>query len=182
VTLWQRAPREVYRVYGEDEYLSADDAHATQGESQPRAGEEGSPSLLGGDLRYSRSGRLLGLGLLVVVTVGAVGLVVASASHRHVAPSSGVLRGAPANIASPSSATESVKHGQAVRKQTFAVPSSGERTVRSPLLLSPARRSYTKTGKSVLIQVPTRIPLPQAEISAPVGPATHIDGEFDFER
>ncbi len=22
---WQRAPREVYRVYGEDEYLSAED-------------------------------------------------------------------------------------------------------------------------------------------------------------
>src|SRR5258708_36868221 len=94
VTFWQRTPREVYSVYGEEEYLSENDAHASGQASQPLA-EEGSPVFAGAGSRHSRSGRLLGLGMLLGVTVGALGLVAVNASRPPAPPANGTLRGAP---------------------------------------------------------------------------------------
>jgi hypothetical protein len=114
MTFWHRAPREVYRVYGQDEYLAEDDAHAAEESWPPLVGEEprqssahdDPASVLGGidpdDVgtaaayrdgglhrtvassrsHGSRSGRLVGLGVLVGVTVGALGLVALNATHR----------------------------------------------------------------------------------------------------
>jgi hypothetical protein len=81
MTLWRRAPREVYRVYGEDEYLAED---------EPIVGELAGTAGGDGDGRHftigrsrspgSRSGRLIGLGLVVGVTLGVAGLVVRNVS------------------------------------------------------------------------------------------------------
>ena len=102
MTLWHRAPREVYRVYGQDEYLaddalSADDEsfapHAAEESWAPPTGKESHRTPTHAHAAYqhsavappshsSRSGRLVGLGVLMGVTVGALGLVVLNVSHR----------------------------------------------------------------------------------------------------
>jgi hypothetical protein len=65
VSPWRRAPRALYRVYGEDEYLAGEDEH----DADAAAGE------IPAQMDARRSGRLLGLGLLVCVTASALGLV-----------------------------------------------------------------------------------------------------------
>ena len=117
MTLWRRAPREVYRVYGEDEYLAEDSSSSGAEESwTPLVAEESwTPPVAEqswthpsgershqaavhehvGD-RYavvespadrSRAGRLVGLGLLVGVIVSAAALVALNAAHRPPAAS-----------------------------------------------------------------------------------------------
>lgn len=85
MTFWRRAPREVYRVYGQDEYLDHSDI-SSEGRSGLESSDEyespeneavGSPS----SPRFY-PGRLLGFGLLGGVTVCALGLVLLNSSHR----------------------------------------------------------------------------------------------------
>lgn len=112
---WRRAPRAVYRVYGEDEYLDAGEVGVEEDTNPTFGGEYASDDQhtttthrrpLG-----SRSGRLVGIGLLVGVTVCALGLVVANVLHRpSVATRSGFVQGtrkAPPSYAStgPSAGT-----------------------------------------------------------------------------
>jgi hypothetical protein len=124
VTFWRRAPREVYRVYGEDEYLAEDRVNvedeylaeeAPAAEEAPSACEQhlddcvggadrAMPSTpvahatyahtthaapipdIGGARRHrSQSARLLGMGLLAGVGVGALLLVLSHVVHRSVA-------------------------------------------------------------------------------------------------
>ncbi|HEX4837473.1 MAG TPA: hypothetical protein VFV03_02975, partial [Solirubrobacteraceae bacterium] len=89
MTLWHRAPREVYRVYGEDEYL-ADDAPSAGDGSHPTQAHEHEIDHHAAAASWShrsRSGRLVGLGLLVGVTVSALGLVAVNTAHRPPAAS-----------------------------------------------------------------------------------------------
>jgi hypothetical protein len=91
MTLWRRAQREVYQVYGEDEYLSED--------GLPGSDAEPSPPLPAAEQRHeqgydSRSARLVGLGLLAGVTIGTLALVTLNMAHRSGAPSPGVAQDA----------------------------------------------------------------------------------------
>lgn len=111
MSLWRRAPREVYRVYGEDRYLEGDavsspdasvgygvSADGTAYEVDPEydagtGGDVGAdPSWLGpsGDRGVapagsdaSHGGRLVGLGLLVGVILATLVLVLVNASRSH---------------------------------------------------------------------------------------------------
>ncbi|MGA9875705.1 MAG: hypothetical protein WBQ21_07845 [Solirubrobacteraceae bacterium] len=113
--LWRRAPRAVYRVYGEDEYLDGNEVGLEQSTNPISGGEHAAedrhtaahPRRLG-----LRSGRLVGIGLFVGVAVCALGLVVVNALHRP----SGTTRSGfvqhthnvPAGYASTGSASSSV--------------------------------------------------------------------------
>lgn len=100
MSLWRRAPRQVYRVYGEDEYLAeehvADESEDLRcversGLGENQAEVEVSPAVGGrkrgpevGSLSFtgSRTPRLVGVGLLLGVTVGAAGLVLSHLTHE----------------------------------------------------------------------------------------------------
>jgi hypothetical protein len=176
MTLWRRAPREVYRVYGEDEYLSEDSVHAR---------EEPSPTLADERTRDSRSGRLVGLGLLAGVIVGAVGLVVLNASHQHAARRSEVAHSAPKGAASNPSATVSASPGPAVATSTAFGPHAHAHV---PPSASPLHRRWPHTGRvarAAAIATPVgpgQTGLHMAELSGSEGAAPSIDGEFGFER
>lgn len=86
MSLWRRAPRQVYRVYGEDEYLAeehvAADAEFLRGAEDSRAYEKGSELGDAAPPAASRAPRLVGIGLLLGATVGAAGLVLSHLSHE----------------------------------------------------------------------------------------------------
>jgi hypothetical protein len=94
---WRRTPRAVYRVYGEDEYLDAGEVGVEEDTNPTFGGEYASDDQHTTTHRRplgSRSGRLVGIGLLVGVTVCALGLVVANVLHRpSVATRSGFVQG-----------------------------------------------------------------------------------------
>jgi hypothetical protein len=195
MTLWQRAPREVYRVYGEDEYLAEGEVHAaTESRSVPVSEEAHGP----------RSGRLLGLGLLVGVTVGALGLVVLNVSHRGTAGSRlGVshraAEGAVRHTSAPArTSPELAIHGSAAPVSRPGAPSPPMRsavrpqqvpstrlTTRQPVGLSLRRRSRAaRPSESTPIDASVErgrlwpvMSVPTASEAA-VPPA---DGEFGFE-
>jgi hypothetical protein len=105
MSLWRRAPREVYRVYGEDQYLEAETA--PEGETAPqedamtvepdrRTGASWaafaadvpptSPGTAGSSSARqsgSHAGRLIGVGLLVGVGLATLALVFLNLSRRH---------------------------------------------------------------------------------------------------
>lgn len=93
MSLWRRAPRQVYRVYGEDEYLAeehvAGDAEFLRGAEDSRAYEQGSELGDAAPPAASRTPRLVGIGLLLGVTVGAAGLVFSHLSHEASPPQVG---------------------------------------------------------------------------------------------
>lgn len=76
MSLWHRAQREVYRVYGEDQYLEGETAPA--GEMAP-AGQMDRPDGL-------HAGRLIGVGLLVGIGLATLGLVFLNLGHPRRAP------------------------------------------------------------------------------------------------
>ena len=151
--LWHRAPRAVYRVYDEDDYLAGPDLH---GGEQDRVGHE-SQDPAGGfghiDAGYSnhsaavpdahvreprdvftarshrgRSGRALALGLLCAVAASAAALVGLEISHRS-APARAPVRRPPARP------LRSVVTGSNVPKSKISVASASASTVsvhRSP--------------------------------------------------
>lgn len=90
MSLWRRAPRQVYRVYGEDEYLAEEHVAADTeflGEAEdPRSYESGSEIRTAAHPTGSRTSRLVGVGLLLGVTVGAAGLVLSHLSHETSPP------------------------------------------------------------------------------------------------
>jgi hypothetical protein len=99
MTLWNRSPRAVYQVYGEEEYLDGDDVRATQEQSsQPVSEPE----------RGSRTAPLIGLGLLIGVCLAVLGLLLLNAVYSsprspHAANAPSARAGA-ANKASPGTA------------------------------------------------------------------------------
>jgi hypothetical protein len=105
MSLWSRAPREVYRVYGEDQYREGETAPEGEtvapedpmlAEPDGRAGAswvtfvaETPPTSLGAADGSSappsglRAGRLIGVGLLVGVGLATLALVLLNMAHRR---------------------------------------------------------------------------------------------------
>ncbi|HEY5287056.1 MAG TPA: hypothetical protein VIJ50_08125 [Solirubrobacteraceae bacterium] len=105
MSIWRRAPREVYRVYGEDQYLEGQ--AAPEGEATPHEQESTvepdnrgvgpwttaaweAPYVSNGDPGSSfarqggtHAGRVIGVGLLVGVGLATLALVFLNLSHRH---------------------------------------------------------------------------------------------------
>ncbi|HTD57582.1 MAG TPA: hypothetical protein VK672_01695 [Solirubrobacteraceae bacterium] len=196
VSLWRRGTGEVYRVYGEEEYLSADGVHGSERSSRPPAGEEGFSPFLANGSHGPRSGRLLGLGLLLGVTLGAVGLVAVNVFGPHGAPSSTAIGRAGAGSHRP--ASTSAEHGLPARAQPAAVLSSGRRSaptrifpVRSVGAHAPTLRPalprlrgsfrHTKPAGPASIAGVEQRPPSGGGISVPAGPAPPVIGEFGFE-
>jgi hypothetical protein len=183
VTLWKRAPRSVYSVYGEQEYLSGGDLDA--GEQEPSLAIAYEPS------SASRSTRLLGLGLLVGVILSAIALVALNASHPHTPSRRDIGRRASVNRTS-GTASAPVRPGRATHAGTHAKTEGlsafravrrdrehGERFVaRVPTATPPVRAGSTQP--TVLESSPTR--LPRSGRSGSVRVVELIDGEFGFER
>jgi hypothetical protein len=125
VTLWQRAPRAVYSVCGEDEYLSEDGLHVAGDELGARhlVDEPSTPYLAQAPSRSSSSGRLVGLGLLVGVIVSAVVLVVLNRAHRPVGPSRvAVVQAGSAHTTARVFADSAAGHGSVVGISNRAAP------------------------------------------------------------
>jgi hypothetical protein len=171
MSLLSRAPRQVYEVHGEDDYL-ADDSVAPSKYTVHQ---------LDASVEGSRSGRVLGLALLVVVTLGALALVLLHVSHtsagrQSVAErrvSSAATRRAapdPLTTALPEVHTPQVHTPPYSKRHTRASTSSAAR---------PRRRDKRIVGGHA--QPPKIVVIGQAgDRSSPV-PAWAA-GEFDFER
>jgi hypothetical protein len=177
MTLWSRAPREVYRVYGEDEYLTEE--HDAVEAVHPRTetdGLEDRQSVLAQSPSRSRSARLIGFGLLAGVTVGATGLVVSSASHRDSTPPSQILsRGAPTQIAGQAPTASFSAKGYAARTRVSGSSSQ-------PRQLARTHRLSIGRSKTFLAVSDDR-----PWLEAPFPPTTNMPaspprGEFEFER
>jgi hypothetical protein len=193
MSLWHRAPREVYRVYGEDEYLVGD----------PVPGAEDAPAeKVTLDESFSHSRRLLGLGLLAVVTVGALALVVLNASHRSEEPHAS----AAAREVTSSARSRLARRGSVVDRVVLGRRSVGdsasdlETTPRASSVtlaqLVPSARSRSSLAGHTARLGGTTVGLyswcgcahpPTLESSAPGPPAAtpprpSADNEFDFER
>ncbi len=184
---WQRAPREVYRVYGEDEYLSAEDRptserpHVSGGDS---IGEGSSSALVSPISRGSHLGRLIGLGLLVIVTIGAISLVVVNMSRRSPSPGLGLSRSAPARISGLPQGARIASSKATFDGQLAAKPSSGRRPLGHPLMPRTIHR-FAGRGAQKSTQLRASIaPAPplNGQVSVSQSEASPVDGEFDFER
>lgn len=193
MTFWQRAPRQVYRVYGEDEYLDANDVQpggdaqlegdaltdgATRGLSLNREGQG------------SRSGRFIGLGLLLFVIAGALGLVISNVLHRQ-------------SATAPYGVTQNAEMG-AEHRPSLGAHGEPEPVVRTPTapassLRQPAGRQMRASARLALgsrqsagspavpaLRTPSRkivrLPPFASGRSGFVPHATHAGDEFDFER
>jgi hypothetical protein len=165
MSLWSKAPRQVYMVHGEDDYVSEDGVTPTE-----RMAPALDPSTEG-----SRSGRVLGLALLVVVALGAVGLVLHSLSHapagrrsvaEHRALSAATHRAFPE---APTTAPPEVR-----------APARTKRHARAsiPPEVRPRRRNRRLAGGHS--EIPKIVTAPPGDQTSG-GPAS-AGGEFDFER
>jgi hypothetical protein len=192
MTLWRRAPREVYRVYGEDEYLDDEGSTGEGSQANPIPGRwEGQPGVISPASHGSHTAQLLGLGLLVGVVIGVLALVVVNASHKPRTMRPGASRGATADSAShlsgasgPSaiSRTSTSRIGYATSNHERAsgphlVHASGAHRVHPPAQ-APARWA----AGLALVTMPLK--LAQTPASAPErdASASSVVGEFDFER
>jgi hypothetical protein len=140
MSLWRRAPRQVYRVYGEDEYLAeehvAADAEFLREAEDSRSYENASEIRAAAHPTGSRTPRLVGVGVLLGVTVGAAGLVFLHLSHEASPPrvgSSGpsVLRRASGANSGP------------VSQHTFGVASADSESVTRSKGISTSRTSVS---------------------------------------
>jgi hypothetical protein len=183
MTFWKRAPRSVYSVYGEEEYLS----------EEPDAGaQQASPAIVSEPRRASLSRGLLGFGLLLGVTLSAIALVALNYSHPPRAASRpGIRLSAPVTRAD----------AHAVRRaetDTPIAPSTDLPAHRLPAR-KPVRRRRTHEG-TLTDQAPSMLRSEQTgQVQASVAESSTarpmrsvrsgssealelIDGEFGFER
>lgn len=199
MTLWHRAPREVYRVYGQDEYLAEDDRSRVEelhAESVDGYRGDDHPSVTSSQSHASRPARLVGLGLLVGVVVGVVGLVVLNGSHPSSArPQSSVVQSAPKDAAGRSStaAHESGASHAFTRISAGpepATPASGNAVSRARASMRSSARPLprpraerpTESASNTVAVMPSQPQSPASELSGPDAAVSSIDGEFDFER
>jgi hypothetical protein len=194
-------------VYGEDEYLTEE--HKVVEETCPTDAtdrQKDQPVVASSRPHGSRSARLVGLGLLVGVTTGAVGLVVLNRPHRaSVPPSLTASRGTPTHVAHPVSGAGSVARRASVAHRASAdVPANSESARRRSVgaLASHAPAGYASdglvahprvsksptTGRELAMSLRQSTSLPAVwQVDGPMAshttaPASSPDGEFDFER
>jgi len=199
MTFLHRAPREVYRVYGEEEYLAGE--HDGVGEQSPGSepDRQTDQPVISSGPRGSHAARLLGLGLLAGVTLGAVGLVLSSLSHRApVTPESVVHPKArvPGHRSPARSApmAASVDAGSAVGDPTgvtLAYPPKN-RSVSRATEPRPSVATSRPITLKYIVSYPRSISFRSARASRQwlspryvlggIPSATAPDGEFGFER
>jgi hypothetical protein len=201
MTFWHRAPREVYRVYGEDEYLAEEHDGVELPPGGERDGQMDRPVTVSSGPSGSHAARLLGLGLLAGVTLGAVGLVVSNLSHRALAP--------PRHVVHSGNKARLPGNGSPARRVPTAVSAGAESTVGSPtgatLAYPPQSRSVSRVtgGRPSAATSPRIAPkyigsypgsmsfrsatasrqwLSPGDVLGGTRSATSPDGEFGFER
>ena len=153
MSLWRRAPREVYRVYGEDQYLERGIAPAGETAAlgdTTAAGQDGltgaswaslaaevppaSPGAVGNSsARSSRphGGRLVGVGLLMGVSLATLVLVLSNMAHRHgVAPE-------PAGSGTQVAAEQAATRATGADRAQVIVHSVNRRSARAPRFSAP---------------------------------------------
>ncbi len=159
MSLWSRAPRQVYMVHGEDDYVAHDDAPS-----------EGTIPQLDTSVEGSRSGGVLGLTLLVLVTIGAVALVLLSLSHGPTGRQSVAERRAASGDTRrafpdpPTTAPPEVHRPPYPRRHARASISPVVRPRRRDQRIA---RGYAKAHEIMIV---------------PAGGQPLAGGEFDFER
>lgn len=206
MSLWRRAPRQVYRVYGEDEYLSEEPEAAdveylqktedsVPRETRPEIGVEAPPT-------GSRTPRSVAIGLLLGVTIGAAGLVFSHLSHktssfRVGSPGSSALR--PASVASSGSVSEhtsgeaSARSGSATRSKGRSMsrapvsgysPSGSVGRRRVPGSVAPVQEPhrFRQSPPAWMAGAPWRSPEATSVPSEAPGSFAASGGEFEFER
>jgi hypothetical protein len=140
MSLWRRAPRQVYRVYGEDEYLAeehlaadADFLRAEDSRSYEKRSEIGAAA----PPTASRTPRLVGIGLLLGATVGAAGLVLSHLSHEASTPQ--VSSSGPSVLHRASGANSG-----SVSQHTFGVASADSESATRSKGISTSRASVSR--------------------------------------
>jgi hypothetical protein len=205
MSFWRRAPRQVYRVYEEDDFLA--DEHSTAEpkylreaeesgthENSPEFGSAASP--LG-----SRMTRFVGVGLLLGVTVGAVGLILSHLTHEMSRPRDSSA-GASTARSVPASSRQLPHRASG---KSSAEPESesqlrGESTIRASVSASAPRgfANDRRTFRSVpaarepvesRLSAPARVTQPNlsGNVATFVASKTSMasaaaGGEFEFER
>src|ERR1022692_4452109 len=225
MSLWHRAPREVYRVYGEEEYLSGEDGPAVPEESvasswpdtsSPRtadvefpdhsvyaepvgpvgpsadaAGYQSPPGLAAArhatssTTHVSRSGRIVGLGLLVGVVVITLGLIVFTVVHGSaVKPHAAIRAGTGAVINSGTSTLEGVASADRASGPNRASSAAPAKHRAAPPRSVKSGTHVRAHAPRIQRQASSGLPV---EFSAPSWPpgaavAQSTDDEFGFER
>ena len=197
MSLWRRAPREVYRVYGEDEYLAAgEEAGWEEPGSAPL--ETGPPATDPSDALYEhdtrasqaygpRSRRLVGLALLVAVTAAVFGLVAASALRRpRAAPPARVAQEARGGVRAPAPAVAQSPRGGSpesrVSAGTFRLPHAVVSAKATSHAVEPAKAVPRVRARDVAEPQAQAPEAPAPEARASRAPTPRVDGEFGFER
>jgi len=183
MSLLKRAPRAVYRVYDEDEYLAGEEADGGQAEAFVPSVEDSS------DARLRRIG---GIALLATATVAVAVLIAThSADRRRAVPRAQVERGS-APVRAPSardgarrSTVRLAVASEAPSPSTRAIPRTTRRAFRrTQPTVAPVRQQVSDQPASRLGPRPS--PAPSAEeppsSPSPSRPAAGADAEFGFER
>ncbi|HXC24229.1 MAG TPA: hypothetical protein VNU28_06565 [Solirubrobacteraceae bacterium] len=202
MSLWHRAPREVYRVYGEDRYLDAETAQLEEAATVERdEGGEGSWSAPAhpGDRgvssvrsRESHAGRLVGLGLLVGVILATLALVLLNASRRHRA----VIEPAARGVGVAEQRGYPVDSASGVDRVPAIVDGGGKRPKRAPRLLglhgvAPVRSAPRprhgapfagSSDPTVRFEQAWALRSPSDRMPAPAAVEPPAEDEFGFER
>jgi len=200
MTLWRRAPREVYRVYGEEEYLGGDAPSAVEESHQAPVQEHAKDhyAVVGHPAYRAQAGRLVGLGLLVGVVVSAAALVVLNVAHRPpTAPPATVARVAHAHGAARASSGAAIDGGSPVSVSKNPTPRVRARTRTRARVGAHSSTGHPSGGRSSTRQAHRSAEsvseAASAEWSAPPRSTTSdpapsgaeappIGGEFEFER
>jgi hypothetical protein len=182
MTLWRRAPREVYRLYGEEEFFADAPANERSGATSAVHG----PQLQ----------RLVGVTMLLAV-IGAVGGVIAVTLVSSVA--GGRRRGGVRSAAAARGSALATRPDVWRARRSSGVQSAWKRAMEpaqsSPragmrargLAVAPRRRSARvavngRVGLASPAQVSMRPEMPEVPASAPIVQRQPVQVEFGFER
>lgn len=172
MSLWGRAPREVYRVYGDDQYLESasegdgapreratevePDASATgswtafaDGVPAPSAGNDGSSPLRSS---RPRAGRLVGFGLLVGVSLATLAVLFLNLSHRQEAAPESLAHGPRVQAGQRADRVAGAGLGSAI------APSENTRPAQTQRFSTPSAVAATRSsGATLEDRVPARV-------------------------
>ena len=205
MSLWRRAPRQVYCVYGEEEYLSEE--HAAGETELPRqmtgtGSFEQDPEITG-EMRSragSHTSRLIWVGLLLGVMFG-TGALFVSYLTREISPSRGGASSRPAPHRLPPASSGPLPRGMSgatvadtdAQRRSSQVSASRTSSSGHPGSASAATRSdagsagtpFSRSGRTIAARkvgaTPSVAVLASTATEAPAASAAAGD-EFEFER
>ena len=204
MSLWRRAPRQVYCVYGQDEYLSeaasAGDTELQQHEAERDFADRAPEVGVAAPGARSRGPRLIGVGLLLGAAIGAGGLVVSHLHSQSSPPRAGASASSAAHPIPPASSgaparrapgASGARHKSQVRpSERSASPAgtpesslpgvaAGPRGGSSATRSAQARQTVVARGARATVDV--RVDASTESPSPTAAPATAGE-EFEFER